>query len=146
MFEQKNGQSVMKIEHSEKRHQVSVKVTGADIEAIVTKALNGGISTWAKLDSSQQSNWDKKPDWVSDSQFATQVLLEGGILRLEDVVDEICHHELTIGKLIKGIGSQVYAVLSDGRHSIQSIDRMLEEMDSATAGEIFMRAMHFRKE
>ena len=143
MFEQKNGMAIMKKEHSEKQHQVSVKITGGDIEAIVTKALNGGISAWAKLDCSEQSNWKDKPDWVSDSQFATQVLLEGGMLRLEDTVDEICYYELTIGKLIKGIGTFVYDALSEGRQSIQSASGMLEDLDSATAGEIFHSAMQF---
>ena len=140
MFEQKNGAAVMKKEHSEKLYQASVKVTGGDIEAIVAKALDGGISAWAKMDASKQSEWEGKPDWVSESQYASQVLLEGGVLRLESTADEICRYEVTIKKLLQGIGSQVCAELNERGHAERSIDGMLEKIGKSTAGEIFSRA------
>ena len=103
MYELKNGKYEMVPELQSTMFHVSLNVSGADIERIVNAAIDGEISMWANLDKTTPE-WSDKPGGLTDSKFATHLLMKGGVLKLVDAKDKIAYHELSLAKLLKGIG------------------------------------------
>ena len=141
IYENVEGKPVMKKKYREKPHQVSLQITGADIEKIVVAAVEGAIRDWAELDTSRQKIWAGKPHWLPTSRFATQILIRGGILFLADVEDSVCRHELDLTKLLKGVNGFTHSALGSGMVSIDEIGGLLDEVSEAKANTIFKKAL-----
>ena len=145
MYEHINGKTIMKKEHQEKEYQVSMKVTGGDIEKILAMALKAGPCLGVKLNHTKQSYWVRKPPWMSYVQFATQILLEGGVIQLNDIRDPIAYHELTLRKLINGINAYMNSTASNMEHTSYKGDRLPEHLNSSVAIEIIINAIFGRR-
>ena len=145
MYEHINGKTKMKKEHQEKEYQVSMKVTGGDIENILAMALKAGPCLGVKLNHTKQNYWVKKPPWMSYLQFATQILLEGGVIQLNDIRDPIAYHELTLQKLINGINAYMNSDASSMEHGLYKGDRLPGKLNSSVAKDIITTAIFGRR-
>lgn len=140
MYELVDGQYIMTDEYQKKKYQISHDVSGADVESIVVAAIEGGVSSWASLDNIS-SPWPDKPPGLPASLYVTQLLVQGGIVKLIDVEDDIVFWELTLMKLLKGISQYMHSFVPSGSHSINSIESILDDLDSVDADIIFQYAI-----
>lgn len=70
-------------------------------------ALWGGTSKyWYAIDVTTPE-WDSKPEDFGAVRYATQLLLEGKTIVIYDVEDEERRWELTLRKVLKGIGMAI---------------------------------------
>ena len=148
MFDCVNGKTVMKKEHQEKKYQVSFKVSGGDIENIMVAALADGASNLVRLDCTRQSCWSDKPAWLTAPQFATQIIIEGGTVLLNDINDSIVYHELTLRKLLNGINDFINsAMLKKELDNIEEgkAESLLSQLSGADASEIIANAIFERR-
>ena len=145
MYDCVDGIAVMKKEYQEKKYQVSFTISGSDIESILTAAFETGTNHQVKFDFSRQTYWKNKPAWLPASRYATQILIEGGKIQLNDIRDPIVYYELTLHKLIDGINDYMRAnTWHEGRTSIEA-GRLPEQMDGAVANEIITNAIFGRR-
>ena len=100
---------------------VEANVTAEAIENIVVSSLEGASSYWCDLDNTTPE-WDNKPEDLPASQYATQLLLEGKTVTLYDIEDEDERWELTLPKILKGIGM----ALSQGYNITDNVDEVLQ--------------------
>lgn len=140
MYELVDGQFIMTEEYRKKKYQISIDVSGVDIEAIVVAAIEGGVGGWASLDN-ESSPWPNKPPGLPTSLYATQVLVQGGTVKFFDVEDSIVFWELTLMKLLKGISQYLYSLTTSQSHSVAEIKNILDDIDCADADVIFQYAM-----
>ena len=145
MYDCIDGKTLMRKEYQEKEYQVSFKVSGADIENIIVLALETGVNHWASLDRSRQNLWAEKPPWMTASRFATQILIEGGGILLNDLNDPIAYHELTLQKLIRGISDYMCSPRALVTTVIQESDRLFRVLCPTIANEIIKTAIFGRR-
>ena len=145
MYDFIDGKVVMKKEQQEKIYQLTAIVSGKDVENILIAALEGGISHWARLDCMRQSIWINKPPWLSTSQYATQILLEGGIIQFIDIKDPIVYYELTLQKLICGINDYFNIATSKITCPPNEARYLQKQMNSRVANEIIKNAILGRR-
>ena len=145
MYDYVDGKAIMRKEYQEKEYQVSVKVSGIDIENILVAALEGEVNQWASLDLERKSPWGDKPQWLPPSRFATQTLIEGGTILLNDLKDPIVYYELTLQKLIRGIGDYLNSPSAVAGCAIPAADRLFEQPSGAMASEIVKTAVTGRR-
>jgi hypothetical protein len=82
---------------------IEAMISAEEIENVVVSALEGASSYWCGLDNTTPE-WDNEPEDLPASQYATQLILEGKTVTLYDVEDEDDRWELTLQKILKGIG------------------------------------------
>ena len=82
---------------------VTATVTAEKIENVIVTALECQSCYWVGLDNTTPE-WEKKPEGLPASQYATQLILEGKTVTLYDIEDEGERWELTLLKLLAGIG------------------------------------------
>ena len=145
MYDCINGKAIMKKEQQEKEYQISAIVSGADLENIIIAALDSGVSHWAKLDCVRQSIWNDKPSWLSESRYATQILIEGGKILLIDIRDPIVYYELTLRKLINGINDYINSTTLKVGSANFDVGRLPAHVDSEVANEIIINAIFGRR-
>lgn len=107
---------------------VATKITASSIENIVVDALECVSTYWAGLDNTTPE-WDAKPKDLPVSQFATALLLSGKSVKLYDIEDDTEEWELTLEKLLKGIGK----AMLDGR----TIEDIEDDADTALQYALF---------
>lgn len=100
---------------------VETTVSAEVIEDIVVNSLEGASSYWCGLDNTTPE-WNNEPKDLPASQYATQLLLEGKKVMLYDVEDEDEHWELTLPKILKGIGMAI----SQGYDITDDVDEVLQ--------------------
>lgn len=100
---------------------VEATITAEEIENIIVSSLEGASSYWCGLDNTTPE-WDNEPEDLPASQYATQLLLEGKTVTLYDVEDEDERWELTLPKILKGIGM----ALSQGYNITDDVDEVLQ--------------------
>lgn len=86
--------------------QVIVKITAENIENIVVSALECSSTYWVGLDNTTPE-WDDAPKNLPVSQYCAALLLAGKTVKLYDVEDDSETWELTLEKLLKGIGREI---------------------------------------
>lgn len=82
---------------------VIAKITAEQIENIVVNALECQSNYWVGINNATPE-WENKPHDLPVSQYAVQLLLENKSVVLFDIEDEDEEWQLTLGKLLKGIG------------------------------------------
>lgn len=100
---------------------IEATVSAEAIENVVVSSLEGANSYWCGLDNTTPE-WSAEPEDLPASQYATQLLLEGKTVTLYDVEDEDERWELTLPKILKGIGM----ALSQGYNITDDVDEVLQ--------------------
>lgn len=100
---------------------IEAAVSAEAIENIIVSSLEGASSYWCGLDNTT-TEWNDEPEDLPASQYATQLLLEGKTITLYDIEDEDEHWELTLPKILKGIGM----ALSQGYNITDDVDEVLQ--------------------
>ena len=100
----KNGCTYsLRKEIRERTFNVVCKITPEQIEDIVVDALECESNYWVGVNNTTPE-WVQKPHGLPVSQYACQLLLEGKAVTLFDIEDEDEEWELTLLKLLDGIG------------------------------------------
>lgn len=107
---------------------VSTKITANSIENIVIDALECTSTYWVGVDNTTPE-WASKPKELPVSQFATALLLSGKSVKLYDIEDNTEEWELTLEKLLEGIGK----AMLDGR----TIEDIEDDADTALQYALF---------
>ena len=100
----------------------------SNIENIVVDALECISTYWVGLDNTTPE-WDAKPKGLPVSQYAAALLLCGKTVKLYDIEDEDETWELTLDKLLKGIGRE----LTNG----MTIEDIADDADAALQYALF---------
>jgi hypothetical protein len=108
--------------------QITAKITAEDIENIVVDALECVSTYWVGLDNTTPE-WAAKPKGLPVSQYAAALLLCGKTVKLYDIEDEDETWELTLDKLLKGIGRE----LTNG----MTIEDIADDADAALQYALF---------
>lgn len=108
---------------------ITICITGENIENILVDALEGSSNYWCGLDNTTPE-WSDKPKDFPVSMWAVQLLLQGKSITLYDIEDEEETWDLTLEKLLKGIGM---AISKDSA----SIDDIEDEPDNALQYALF---------
>lgn len=103
------------------RFEVKTYVTAVTIENIIVSALEGQSNYWAGVDNTT-IEWRDKPEGMPVSQFATNLLLDGKKVVLYDIEDENETWDLTLDKLLSGIGK----AMSENRDYEDEADTVLQ--------------------
>lgn len=103
------------------RFEVKTHVTASTIENIIVSALEGQSNYWVGVDNTT-IEWRDKPEGMPVSQFATNLLLDGKKVVLYDIEDEDETWELTLDKLLSGIGN----AMSENRDYEDEADTTLQ--------------------
>lgn len=86
---------------------ITKKYSDAEINDLVTTALEGGVGYWARLDNTDEEIWfaDDRPT----SEIATDLLLSGQSIKFEDAEDEDDSADwlLNLEKLLYGIAQAI---------------------------------------
>ncbi len=78
-------------------------ITASNIETVIVNSFEGGSNYWLEIDTdNKEAVWKDKPTGVPYSTWATQMLLEGKTLHLEDAEDESEKFTLNLEQLVKG--------------------------------------------
>ena len=80
---------------------VEKKVTANEIESVIVGAFEGGSNYWLGLNT-ETSIWQKRPNDIPYSTWATQMLLEGETLDFYDIEEEEETWTLTLEQLVNG--------------------------------------------
>lgn len=85
------------------RFEVKAEITVSAIENIIVSALELQSNNWVGVDNTT-IEWRDKPKGMPVSQYATDLILNGKKVVLYDIEDEHKTWELTLDKLLAGIG------------------------------------------
>lgn len=89
--------------------KINISITEADIENIITSSLEGGSNRWLRVDITTPE-WKDKPEEISISTWATNILLNDGIIRLHDIndkEDEDNAWTITLQTILNGIEQNI---------------------------------------
>lgn len=103
MYQKNECTYSLKKEIRERTFNVVCKITAEQIEDIVVDALECESNYWVGINNTTPE-WANKPQGLPVSQYAVQLLLEGKAVTLFDIEDEDEEWELTLLKLLDGIG------------------------------------------
>ena len=116
----KDGFSLTK-ESKALRFEVKAQITASAIENIIVSALEGQSNYWVGVDNTT-IEWRDKPKGMPVSQYATDLILNGKKVVLYDIEDESETWELTLDKLLNGIGK----AMSENRDYEDECDTILQ--------------------
>lgn len=103
------------------RFEVKAHVSASAIENIIVSAFEGQSNYWVGVDNTT-IEWRDKPKGMPVSQYATNLLLNGKKVVLYDIEDEEETWELTLDKLLSGIGK----AMSENRDYEDEADTILQ--------------------
>lgn len=103
------------------RFEVKAQITVSAIENIIVSALEGQSNYWVGVDNTT-IEWRDKPKGMPVSQYATDLILNGKKVVLYDIEDESETWELTLDKLLAGIGK----AMSENRDYEDECDLILQ--------------------
>jgi hypothetical protein len=88
------------------RFEVKTQISASVIENILVAALEGQSNYWVGVDNTT-IEWNDKPKGMPVSQYATELILNGKKVVLYDIEDENETWDLTLDKLLTGIGKSM---------------------------------------
>ena len=84
-------------------YTITKEITAEQIENIVVDALEGGINYWGRVDTTTQG-WELYDrEEFPRSIIASNLLLDGRVIRIVDIEENDKKYGLTLDHLIKGI-------------------------------------------
>lgn len=111
--------------------KITKSVSANQIESVIVNAFEGGSNYWMGLNNSTEI-WNKRPNGIPLSTWATQMLLEGETIEFYDIEDESEKWSLTLPQLINGIKLN---------HELRTWDNSIEDGDAGTADCILQYAL-----